>query len=408
MSRYERESSSSYGDRDRNSRGNYRGGNDRRGSYGGDGYEDRGRSSYDRDNKDRDNSAFDDVKAGKPSGQGEVFEAPMPGEWMLIEDSGVPSWDPACLLEEPRPEGWIPPTPPPVPRAVKPFTAEFDMESLDPPRIGMVNKETVLRDERNFDEEEPLLVFNNMCVVRTNLRGIIESKKRREVEDREDEMEFRSRGGFRGRGRGGRDSRGGGRGGRGGDRGGRGGRGGFNRGQEGDANMMPVGQRKRFGDTSPPRMTPPMDTKPSPSLLREGRPPSPRERRAPSENDRISRSPGRSSNAGTPARNYGGDPRLSRTPARSEERNRTDSFSSTPSRYEERGRSDAGTPSSRASAVTPTSSSRGSSGTPSRGPPTGLTGTPSRGPTSGPAGTPQSYKEWKEMRAREKAAKANM
>ena len=67
--------------------------------------------------------------------------------------------------------------------------------------------------------------------------------KRRELENREEEREFRNNG-FRGRG-GGRGGRGGRGGGRGGSRGG-----GFNRGREegGDPNKMPVGERKIFGD----------------------------------------------------------------------------------------------------------------------------------------------------------------
>ena len=47
-----------------------------------------------------------------------------------------------------------------------------------------------------------MVVLNNLCVVRTHLRCIMDSKGRREEEDREEERDFRNNG-FRGRGGGG-------------------------------------------------------------------------------------------------------------------------------------------------------------------------------------------------------------
>ena len=58
----------------------------------------------------------------------------------LIEDSGVPSWDPDSLLQEPRPDGWSHPTPPPVPRTLVPFKEAFQTETPDPPRLGLTSQ----------------------------------------------------------------------------------------------------------------------------------------------------------------------------------------------------------------------------------------------------------------------------
>ena len=216
MSSYGREDERRCGghdDRGEGGRGSFGGGRDdgRRDSYGGgredlrrDSYSEdrrddsRGRSSHRRDdNEDRSSSTSgyrggsrdlsrDDEDRKPLHNEGEVQEAPMPGGWQVVEDSGVPSWDPDSLLQEPRPEGWSPPTPEPVPRTLVPFKESFETETPDPPRFDIADKETILRQNRDIDEREPLVVLNNLCVVRTHLRGIMDSK-RREGGNREEE-----------------------------------------------------------------------------------------------------------------------------------------------------------------------------------------------------------------------------
>merc|ERR1719154_73988 len=174
-------------------------------------------------------------------------QAPMPGSWEPAEKTNVPSWDPEYLLKEPRPDGWSPPTPTRVPISLLDCKEKFETETLEPPRMKIADKETILREYRDIDEKEPLVLLDEDCVVRTNLRGIKESRRMREKEELEDEKEFRNaRREFRGRGGfGGRGRRGVGRGGRGSreDRSNRG------HGDQGNPNQFPVGQRRKFGDS---------------------------------------------------------------------------------------------------------------------------------------------------------------
>jgi len=376
---------------------------DRSSSNGGQGFERRRRSSsYSRDNEDKKNV--------------QVQEAPLPGSWELVEDNILPSWIPESLLQEPRPDGWIAPTPTPVPLAVKPFADLFENEIKQPSRFDkdgkLDDKETILRENRDIDEREPLVVVNNLCVVRTDLRGIKESKRRREEEDREEEMEFRNSG-FHGRG--------GGRGGRGLRRGGGRGRGGFTRSpaEGGDPNKMPVGERKRFGDEGDCNLLerpsdrivsgPVRDRKP-PSPPRDRRPPSPMERRRPPSpikelpsygEDRHAQRAGRpqqSPRDRLPRSNVEDEARP-RSPLRGREEIR-DSSSNSTSRRSSYGdfRDKYATPGSGSAVKTPVRSQAQPS--------------PAQGRTSSAAGTPGStssgpgmtYKEWKERKARAKTA----
>jgi len=339
----------------------------------------------------------------------EVQEAPMPGVWQVVEEFKTPSWDPESLLQEPRPEGWIAPTPTPVPLALKPFADYFEMEIKEPSRFDkegrLDDKDTILRENRDIEEREPLVVLNNLCVVRTDLRGIKESKRRRDEEDQEEEMEFRNLG-FRGRG--------GGRGGRG--RGG--GRGGSFRGpaEGGDPNKMPVGERRRFGDggdrnllerpsdriESAPTRDSRSDRKP-PSSPIDRRPPSPKEgRRTPLPKKEDSRC-GENRHASKGAR-LQQSPRDRVPKSQVEDKVRQ--------RSPLRGREDTTTRRSSYGDIVEKSNTpaRGSAGgTPGR---SQVQPSPVQGRTSSAAGTSLSsssgpgmtYKEWKERKARAKAA----
>ena len=183
----------------------------------------------------------------------EILEAPMPGAWTAAEESKVPSWDLVKLLPEPRSEGWIPPTPPRVhmEQGMGQFKDAFKEEIFFPPRFKISDKETVLRENRDIEEREPLVILNNLCIVRTDLRSIKDSKRMREKEDREEEREF-SNSGFRERGGRGRGSS------RGNDK-------------RENPNSMPVGgERRRFGRDGDRG-----------SVERGRRPPSPVEHRPP-------------------------------------------------------------------------------------------------------------------------------
>merc|ERR1719154_838256 len=224
-------------------------------------------------------------------------QAPMPGSWEPAEKTNVPSWDPEYLLKEPRPDGWSPPTPTRVPISLLDCKEKFETETLEPPRMKIADKETILREYRDIDEKEPLVLLDEDCVVRTNLRGIKESRRMREKEELEDEKEyrnarreFRGRGGFGGRG---------GRGGRGAGQGRRGDRSNRSCGDQGNPNQLPVGQRRRIGDdllsrerkTDSPRESRPSSPRVRRSSPRDRRPSSPRDRRPPSPRDRRPPSP---------------------------------------------------------------------------------------------------------------------
>ena len=182
----------------------------------------------------------------------EVWEAPMPGEWRQTMDSGVPSWDRTLLKEEENPPDWEePPQPKDFSKAVGSmcgykeykeefyFTKAFEVEDAQPPVTDIEDKMQLLTLE-GIPDHAPVVVVFARGYVRTTRRGLMESKRLREQEEREIEQMLTERGFFRGRGRGG--GRGGQRG-RGGARGARGrdGRGGLN------PNMEPVAGNRGFG-----------------------------------------------------------------------------------------------------------------------------------------------------------------
>ena len=208
----------------------------------GDSRDERGREWGRRGGESRERSSSSvSTKVEGGSGRGgenkEVWEAPMPGEWQPAEGSGVPSWDRTMLKEEENPPDWVEPPQPRVDLSLSPYKEEFDAEAPYPPVTHIENKVELLF-AHDIHEDDPVVVVFARGYVRTTRRGLRESKKMREQEEREIEQMLEERGFFGGRGRGrGRGGRG-----RGGSQRGRGGdQGGFN------PNMEPVAGNRGFG-----------------------------------------------------------------------------------------------------------------------------------------------------------------
>ena len=110
----------------------------------------------------------------------EFYEAQLTGKWETCTDTGIPSWVPESLLEEPRPHGWRPPVPEPVDWSVHPYIKEFDTGFLQPSRFPIAEKEEFLW-KTDIREVEPLVIsdFQGGCwsISRTHLKGINESKE---------------------------------------------------------------------------------------------------------------------------------------------------------------------------------------------------------------------------------------
>ena len=168
----------------------------------------------------------------------DVWEAPMPGEWQPTKKSGVPSWDKAMLKEEENPPDWVEPPQPKVDLSLSPYKEEFEAEAPYPPVTPIENKEELLGAD-NIPEDDPVVVLFARGYVRTTRRGLKESKRAREDEEREVYEMLKERGFFSGRGRGGRGRGGRGRGGS--QRGRRDDQGGFN------PNLEPVAGSRGFG-----------------------------------------------------------------------------------------------------------------------------------------------------------------
>merc|ERR1719370_684890 len=192
------------------------------------------------DSRER-SSSYVSTKVEGGSGRGDenkdVWMAPMPGEWQPTEGSGVPSWDRTVLKEEENPPDWVEPPQPKVDLSLSQYKQFFEAEAPYPPVTPIENKEELLY-ARDIPEDEPVVVLFARGYVRTTRRGLRESKRMREQEEREIEQMLAERGFFGGRGRGrGRGGRG-----RGGSQRGRGGdQGGFN------PNMEPVAGNGGFG-----------------------------------------------------------------------------------------------------------------------------------------------------------------
>jgi len=140
----------------------------------------------------------------------EVWEAPMPGEWRQTVGSGVPSWDRTLLKEEENPPDWVePPQPKDFSKAVGSicgyeeeffFKKAFTAEVPQPPVTDVEDKMQLLTLE-DIPDHAPVVVVFARGYVRTTRKGLMESKRLREQEEREIELMLTERGFFRGRGR---------------------------------------------------------------------------------------------------------------------------------------------------------------------------------------------------------------
>jgi len=156
------------------------------------------------------------------SAEEEVYEAPLPGEWEIVPDGVphlIPDYDKDLIPDEPVDTNFRLEVDPVFQYVFKQSLAPyFDRLSstVDPCSKVIWNKNEFLRDEAEESRtqpSEPLMVWNNNCIIRTNKKELLDSQERRRKEDREfDQLRF-SRGGqgggFRGRRRG-RGARGGG------------------------------------------------------------------------------------------------------------------------------------------------------------------------------------------------------
>jgi len=172
----------------------------------------------------------------------EVHEAAMPGEWEMVPTGVphlIPNYDQDLIPEEPVDPNYRLEVDPVFQHVYKQSLAPyFDRLSstIEPCSKVIWNKNEFLQDElkeSRTELSEPLVVWNNNCIIRTNKKELLESQDRRRKEDREFERSLRGgrAGGFGGRGRG----RGGGRG------------GGFSRSRYNDRsnpNEVQLGERK--------------------------------------------------------------------------------------------------------------------------------------------------------------------
>jgi len=174
----------------RDPRGNSRDsrGDSRRQEWGRGGTESRDRSS---------SSVSTKVESGVGENK-EVWEAPMPGEWQATEESGVPSWDRTVLKEEENPPDWVEPPQPKVDLSLSPYKEKFEAETAFPPVTPIENKEELLRAD-HIPEDDPVVVEFARGYVRTTRRGLRESKRAREEEEREVHQMLTERGFFGGR-----------------------------------------------------------------------------------------------------------------------------------------------------------------------------------------------------------------
>ena len=146
------------------------------------------------------------VEAGEDRGKKnakpkEVWEAPTPGTWQPTERSGVPAWEKSKLKKKENPVDWVQPPNPKVDLSLHYFKTHFDPEVPVPPVTLMETKEGLLL-AHEIPEDDPVMVRFPRGYVRTTRRGLKESKRAREKEEREMEEQLGQRGGSSRRGRG--------------------------------------------------------------------------------------------------------------------------------------------------------------------------------------------------------------
>ena len=134
------------------------------------------------------------LTAGCPRGRDrkratEIWEAPMSGTWQPTRGSGLPSWDKSKLKKEENPPNWVEPPHPKVDLSLFPFKIHFDHEVPVPPVTPLEKKEELLL-AKEIPEDDLVVVLFPRGYVRTTRRGLKESKKAREKEERAMEEHF--------------------------------------------------------------------------------------------------------------------------------------------------------------------------------------------------------------------------
>ena len=134
------------------------------------------------------------LTAGCPRGRDrkratEIWEAPMSGTWQPTRGSGLPSWDKSKLKKEENPPNWVEPPHPKVDLSLFPFKIHFDHEVPVPPVTPLEKKKELLL-AKEIPEDDPVVVLFPRGYVRTTRRGLKESKKAREKEERAMEEHF--------------------------------------------------------------------------------------------------------------------------------------------------------------------------------------------------------------------------
>ena len=146
------------------------------------------------------------VEAGEDRGRKnakpkEMWEAPTPGTWQPTEGSGVPAWEKSKLKKKENPVDWVQPPNPKVDLSLHYFKTHFDPEVPVPPVTPMETKEELLL-AHEIPEDDPVVVRFPRGYVRTTRRGLKESKRAREKEERDLEEQFGQKGSSTKRGRG--------------------------------------------------------------------------------------------------------------------------------------------------------------------------------------------------------------
>lgn len=132
----------------------------------------------------------------------EVWRAPMPGMWQPTEGSGLPAWDKSKLKKEDNPPDWVEPPKPKVDLSLLPYRNHFDRGEIPLPPVTPLESKEELLLAHEIPEDDPVVVLFPRGYVRTTRRGLKESKRSREKEERDLEETLVQMGGSCGRQRG--------------------------------------------------------------------------------------------------------------------------------------------------------------------------------------------------------------
>jgi len=127
---------------------------------------------------------------GKEMLEKKEFKDPLKN-WVPVEKSGVPSWRKESLLNEEW-SSCVPPGPG-VERSLQEFTNKFEEETHKLPKISGVVKDKNIALNEDLSDDDEVVLFNNLCIIRTTKAGIKKSIRDRQKEEEEEEREFRGK-----------------------------------------------------------------------------------------------------------------------------------------------------------------------------------------------------------------------